>query len=501
MIGRWDENDNVVCSVAEALGEIGSVKAVPHLLAVVEKIEDARLQAVEALGKIGDPGVLDKLYGFLDSSDPMLLYAVIEAIGDMGNPDAVKRLWPFLKSDDRLIADVAMMAVIKISRKTGGKIDFDLPLDSFKSFLFDGIKNKNDDITEFTLARIPHWYGQDVIKGLLEVLDYVDEDILIRITEILATAGHQAGKMIVMKLSDASSDTKIRLLDVVQQFIDEDLAAEILTLVEDPDQGVRQKAAQVLGVSGFMGAIPVLTKLAGDPIGHVRAAAFSALGWLCTVDEVEFIFNGLDDKYPDVREAALGALIIIGGEKVVEKFYQDLRHDDIERQRLAVSALGWIGEDNVIEPLVEAINHSDPGIRRSAISSLYKIGYVPDLRPIKVALHDENSAVRKAAVTALVGLAGEEVINDIRFLLDDEDIWVKYHTINAIGEIGQKKFDEYIIPYLDDDLDIIKIAAVKAISQMSSHEALPALDKLTKEKNQDLAKAAEKALSAIGGNK
>ena len=283
----WDENNNVVCSAAEALGEIGSPEAIPHLLAAVEKIEDARLQAVEALGKIGDPSVLEKLYGFLDSSDPMLLYAVIEAIGDMGAPDAIKRLLPFLGNDDRLIAEVAMMAVIKISRKTNDRIDIDLPLNNFTGFLFDGIKNRNFDITEFTLSRLSHWYGREVIKGLLDVLDFVDENNLVRITDILSEAGHQTGKLIVQKLGNASSGTKVRLLEVVQQFIDEDLAVEILVLADDPDQEVRQKAAQVLGVSGFMGAIPVLKKLAGDPIGHVRAAAYSALGWLCTAGLID----------------------------------------------------------------------------------------------------------------------------------------------------------------------------------------------------------------------
>jgi HEAT repeat protein len=57
----WDDNANVVCSAAEALGEIGSAAAVPHLLAVYDKIEDVRLPSIEALGKIGDPSALEHL--------------------------------------------------------------------------------------------------------------------------------------------------------------------------------------------------------------------------------------------------------------------------------------------------------------------------------------------------------------------------------------------------------------------------------------------------------
>ena len=495
----WDDNNNVVCSAAEALGEIGSCDAVTHLIGAYEKIEDVRLQAVEALGKIGAPESLDNLYEYAQSDDPMIKYAAVEAIGSIGKADSVCKLVPILQSSDHLIAEAAMMAVIRIHEKVKGRIDCDLPLADFQDFLFEGVKNKNPEVTRFTLARLRHWYGNDVLTGLLNVVDYVDDETLAEVTDILTQVGPAAGRFITRKLASASSGLKVKLLDVLKQFIDEDMAAEILDLAKDADHEVRQRVAHLLGLSGYGGAVEALQLLAGDPIGHVRCAAYSSFGWVCNEDDAEFIFRGLDDQFPDVREAAMGALIIIGGQDVVRKFTEDLNHSDPERQRLAVTALGWIGEDDVVEPLLSAINNPDPSIRRSAINSLARIGQIQNTRPIVMALSDENSAVRKAAVSALLSLEGEDAVADVRILLEDEDVWVRYHTISSLGETCGRRHSDVIMPYLEDEQDIIKIATAKALAQMGNRDALPALERLRREKNKDLVQAAEMALERIGG--
>ncbi len=493
----WDDNINVVCSAAEALGEIGSGDAVSDLIAVSDKIEDARLPALEALGKIGQPEALEHLYGLLGGDDPITLFVVIEAIGKIGRPESVPYLAKFLENGDSTVGESAMNAIIEINQANEGQVDFELPLDRFSEYLFDGIKNRNDAVTDFTLSRLTHWYGKSVIDGLLEVIDYVDEDRLQKITEILGEVGIPAAKPIIAKIPNASKGLKLKLLDVLKQFADKSIAKDILPFVQNEDPEIRQKIAHILGICGDSGAVEELKKLTTDVNGHVRAAAYSALGWLCTENEVETVFPGLEDKYPDVREATVGALVIIGGPRAVAKFTEDLHHEDAERQRLAVTALGWIGEADVVNPLLSAINHDDPSVRKSAINSLARIGQVFDPEPIVIALNDENSAVRKVAVSALITLKGGGAISDIRFLLDDADVWVRYHTIASIGELNDSQFAEYVLPYLEDDMDIIKIAATKALAQMGCSEAVPVLSELTEDKNHDLAKAAELAIEQI----
>jgi len=468
---------------------------------VARRTQDCVLPAIEALGKIGDPQALPYLYECLDSEDPMVVLMAIEATGQIGQMDSIDRLTRYLNSSNRTTSEAAMAAIIAVSRHNNDRIDFDLPLDKFTDFLFDGIRNRDRAITDFTLARLSHWFGGKVTAGLLDVIEYVDEDELKRITDLLVEVGPVVATPILSKLSHASPAHQGRLLDILAQFADETIAPQLLTFAHHDDPEIRQKIAHILGSSGYAGAIKTLKALATDTNGHVRAAAYAALGWVCSEAEVDFIISGLEDKYSDVREAAVGALIIIGGPKVVAKLTADLYHDDTERQRLAVTALGWIGEEEVVNPLLKAINHPDPGVRKSAINSLVKIGDVPNVEPITLALSDENSGVRKAAVGALLSLRGLEAVRDVVVLLDDSDVWVRYHTISSLGDLGRSELAEHIIPYLHDDLDIIKLAAAKALAQMGCRDAVPFLHELKDDKNRDLANIAEKALDSIGGRR
>ena len=493
----WDENENVACSAAEALGEIGSNKAVKALIVAIERVEDARVQAVEALGKIGDPSTLETLYGMLDTDDPMTLYAALEAIGQIGQKASVPKLLPFLDSKDDCIGETALMAIVNISLANDGALDHDLPLDKYSDFLFNGIRNRNRKLTEFTLGRLNHWNGSDVIGSLLDVVDSVDEENHKRISEILEQAGALATKLILQKLPAASTAAKLIFLETLQQSVDEEMARKLLPFAVDQEPEVRQKTAQVLGVSGWSGAVGALKELAADAVGHVRATAYASLGWLVAENEIGFLFKGLDDKYSDVRDAALGALIVVGSPRVVEMFSADLNCDNIERQRLAVSGLGKIGDPEVVEPLLNAINHPDASVRKLAIIALGRIQQVENVQPLILSLSDESTAVRKAAASALIAIRGEQAVADIRFLLDDEDVWVRYHAINTIGGLGSERYAEYILPYLDDEQDVIKIAATKALAQMGSTEAIPRLNQLRQDKNKDLAEAVVMAVSDL----
>ena len=104
-------------------------------------------------------------------------------------------------------------------------------------------------------------------------------------------------------------------------------------------------------------------------VGHVRSAAYGAMGWICSENEIDILYEGLNDSYVDVRESVMGALVILGTEQVVKKFSEDLYHKDVERQRLAATALGMIGDSSVVEILLQTINHPEASIRKSAIDN------------------------------------------------------------------------------------------------------------------------------------
>ncbi len=492
-----DSNINVVCSAAEALGEIGDAASIKSLIQAYDNNEDIRLQVVEALGKIGGEEAIGYLYEYLNTDDPMILYAGIDAVGIVGNKDSVKHLLKHLESTDVSIAEAAMSAIVNISIENKGAIEQDLPLDKFSSYLFDGIKNKNKKLTEFTLARLKHWYGQDILNSLLEVLHYVDEEDLKSIVTMLGDIGTSASGAIIKQFPKANSELKIIYLNILKQYVDGSIAQQLLVFKNDTDPEVRRNIAFVLGVSGDPSMIDPLKVMTQDKVGHVRAAAYSALGWFCDESDMQFLFEGLNDKYTDVRDAAMGALILLGPQEVVAQFFEDLHHAETERQRIAANALGLIGDPSVVKPLFQALNHPESSIRKSAIDSLAKIRDIENIDPLMLALNDEKSSVRKSACTAIVSIKGQAIIPEIRFLLDDQDIWVRYHMINIIGNSGNADYGEFIQIFIDGNEDILKLAAIKSLTQLGCKDAISEISKLQNDKNQDIVSAAKDALDNL----
>jgi len=301
----------------------------------------------------------------------------------------------------------------------------------------------------------------------------------------------------MVRFATMKQDGKLVLLRLLRQFADAEMGRRLAALLSDPDPEVKQRLAHVIGVSGATSAIPDLMVLARDSNGHVRKAAFLALGWLCDERDIDFLLTGLDDVYPDVREAAMGAVIVVGGEQVTEKFTRNLKHESVEHQRLAAIALGLIGTREVAGPLTEAVGNPDPEIRQQALNALARIGYIDDTGRITAALGDENAAVRKAAVSALMAASPETAVNDIKFLLNDPDLWVRFHVITVIGELGMPVHADLILPLLDSDNDVVKIAAIKALAQMRYREAIPRLSPLREDRNKDVAEAAQSAMSDL----
>ena len=194
-----DDNLNVVCSAAEALGEIGSAKAVPNLLKAYERVEEARLPAVEAIGKIGEPSTLSNLYEFMGSEDPIITFAAIEAVGNIGVRESVPKLIPFLEHRESTLAEAALAAIINISSRDRGAIDEDLPLDRFVDFLFEKICCGDRKITDFTFQRLPRWHGDGVIRSLLDTIDLLADDDRARALEILRRAGSSISAILLEK--------------------------------------------------------------------------------------------------------------------------------------------------------------------------------------------------------------------------------------------------------------------------------------------------------------
>ena len=114
-----DEDWRVRWAAAEALGRIGEPAVEPLLAALQDEDEDVRRAAVEALGKIGDPGAVASLSAALQDKDWRVRQAAAEALGEMGDPRAAAPLSAALQDKDWRVRRAAAEALGADRRASG----------------------------------------------------------------------------------------------------------------------------------------------------------------------------------------------------------------------------------------------------------------------------------------------------------------------------------------------------------------------------------------------
>ncbi len=234
----------------------------------------------------------------------------------------------------------------------------------------------------------------------------------------------------------------------------------------------RRDIAYYLGIAGCETAVPTLRKLTLDSDPEVRAAAFHSLGWICTGQEVETLFHGLDDSSSLVRLAALGALVLVGGIQVIAKFKADLYHEDKERRILAVKALGFIGTPEAVEPLHKAVRHPEPEIRQAALLSIAIIRPGLDMAVVKEALEDDDPDVCKAAVTAVAMAGGRNALGEIRRVLMTTETSLKCQILEAIAELRSIEPQGFLAEYLEDKDGTVRETVAKLLEKIAGGQDL-----------------------------
>jgi HEAT repeat protein len=494
-----DSSLNVVCSAAEALGLLADPKSVRSLVESYDRFEEARPQIVEALGKIGDHSAIPLLVRALDDTDPVVVFTAVEAMGNMHVRDVEPYLRKLLKREDSALQEAVVSSLIKLAHSTDHSVLADLPASQLQTCLARAVKSGDKQTKLFALEELRSWETPAAVDLLLGALADPDEEVALKAKELLTIAATAAAEKISVALHQASPAVTCSLLDMIATSGNSRFIIDVLPLVNNADDNVRERVTSVLGRIGDQQVLPLLTRLATDHIGHVRSAAFKAMGWIGGDTALDALFAGLDDPYPDVRQAALGAIVLSSSTDAIVRLREDLNHQSPLRQIMAAQALGWIGEKAVVEPLIGALNHPEWEIRKSAVESLGRIGDREAIERIKILLSDEESQVRRSAIDALVALAGTDAYQDILAMLDDEDLWVRFHAINTLGRIGNPEATTRIVPFLTDENDVLRVAAAKSLSMLQDKRALPFLRSLAVDHNRDVVGAVNEAISKIEG--
>ena len=268
-----DTDENVRIASAEALGKIGHEEALEGLKKALNDDPWVAMSALQAIGEIGSGKALDILYGCLDKEEYQCL--AITTIGNKGNNQSIKYLTAFIDRPDTMFhRELALEAIIKIAEREKFK---PMPENFSKlvPVLIDLIKSTNSEVKKSAFIALC-W--SENIKGLPLFLDAIkDEDLQEYAIDGLLSIGKKAAPAITKALKISSGNHRGILAKVLSMLGDN---RALIQFKKDENPEVRTEVALALGSVNSNTSIRALLKMLSDPYEEVRMAARRSLASL-----------------------------------------------------------------------------------------------------------------------------------------------------------------------------------------------------------------------------
>jgi hypothetical protein len=184
-----------------------------------------------------------------------------------------------------------------------------------------------------------------------------------------------------------------------------------ISLLNDPDQEVREFSAQKLGQLKSPEAVQPLIMTLNDSQWRVATEAILALGKIGSENAIDHLIPLLKDNRLPIRTNAARALAQIGATRVIDSLIMGL--NDKERYgRIAIAeALGELKAERAIEPIACFLTDPDKNVRCTAVIALFKIGSPKAIPALEKSLFDEDWEVRFYAKEVLKRLSKGAIQN------------------------------------------------------------------------------------------
>ncbi|MEH2026910.1 HEAT repeat domain-containing protein [Nostoc sp.] len=294
----------------------------------------------------------------------------------------------------------------------------------------------------------------------------------------------------------------------------QEVLAELLGLLKDESESVRDSAADALGKLGNASpqVVEALLGLLKDESESVRDSAADALGKLgnASPQVVEALLGLLKDESERVRYSAASALGKLGNAspQVVEALLGLLK-DESERVRYsAASALGKLGNASpqVVEALLGLLKDESENVRYYAAEVLGKLGNASPqvVEALLGFLKDESEIVRYYAAQVLgnLGNASPQVVEALLGFLKDESEIVRYYAAQVLGNLGNASplVVEALLGLLKDESQIVRYSAAQVLGNLgnASPQVVEALLGLLKDESESVRYYAAQALGNLG---
>ncbi len=490
-----DADDAVRTSLAHALGRIDADAATEALAELLDDAsEPVQFAAARALARRGDDRAVGMLKDMvrrahpdrvdaLDSDERDRIREAIAALGRLGDEGVVLVLEPVLVVNHRALRTAAIDALKQIESESA--------LDAIATLL-EGAPQEVRLRAAHALADRGDRRATPVMVDLVKEAHPdpdSDDDSLSGSVRNAAREGVDA----LVKLGDPDGFDAIVPLLKRYAWSDQGLrTAAIRALVEiDPDRAVEPIHEQLKRTEWQAeGSLEAMCRVAGrlkdpkiadalidwlqDPPPHegiprasdIRRAAAASL-----VDMGEIAVDPLIERLTDprVREGTVGLVLAEIGEPALEPLLEALEDVDAQRRRHAAWALGHMGKEKAVEPLLELLsNDADSAVQGAAAWALGRLRDPRALEPLLAMVEADSDRLRGEVVGALGRLRKPEALDPLVAALDDSAAQVRLAAARALGVLGDRRAIEALRSAKEDDDHRVAAAARSSLSALGA---------------------------------
>ena len=562
-------NDSVRESAAATLGELNSGNLTLILLSLLENTSDiVRKSAVIALKESRIENIIPELFKLLENPSERCRESAVIILDGMRSASTMPGLIKGIQDPSSLVRESVAEALG--NRRDDMTIPYLLQLvedvdDNVRKSVASALGKIRSEKTLPGLAKLAEddsscvrksaasalcaVQSEEKIPILLKLLEDTEDDVRQNVISAMCTTPSERIIPVLIQITESPNFknlnfcTRWDIVNTLDKIESKEIIPTLITLLEDSNINICQRAIDALIKIGFDSHIPDLLKLIEHPDSDIRDAAVDVL-----VDsDSEMVITGLlklvENSNIRVRESAIEALISAESEAKILRLFPIIKNACSDVRESVISALLEIDSEVIVsgfENIVEENPEVCQSIKKIAENSLFA---TEDSTTISMEFA-ESADSRDRAIIKLVG--SESAVPNLISLMDSFGAGGtnNYDTLSngheafkicsliaaALADVGSDSAILALLTFAEHPQSCIRSSAFRALINMSceckmitselikmlnhsdnnvregsvealgiicSETAIPALIKLLEESNSDLRWIAAEALDNI----
>ncbi len=356
-----------------------------------------------------------------------------------------------------------------------------------------GARGKDEKINVF--RQVLRIRAPEALPALAELVLDPDEEVSRFVSETLPKLGARAAARKLISLLAIGGD-RGKVVVALGQLDLPGTIPTLISLLEDPEHGVRERAVGALVKVGPGDHLERIASLLGHREAGVRDAAAKALGLLGSEENSSALTPLLKDPDPEVRGNTAEAMGHLGSRDQAGAISVLLNEESAFVRWHAVRTLGTLGARESIPAIAQRLADPDRAVPLQAAEALAKLGARDHAREIAKLLGKGNEDIRPWVMVALAQLGSRDAAPEVLRLLEDEDPATRGSALDTLAAMGAREAVPKAVGLLKDEDAGVRRSAVRAVAALMGREAVPVLLPLLKEKER--AEEAADALQRLG---